>query len=126
MAEAEELVQKWERGKCDEAPFDLTVMSMIGGKHAAFTLEGVSSKMSVAQLHERIALEIESNPHPDQQRLFVEYGGKGSLRDETLPIGAYGVVAGVTLHLAMRDRQAAAARRLLRGRGARGSRSYTA
>eukprot|EP01043_Picozoa_sp_COSAG02_P005743 COSAG02_NODE_157_length_32999_cov_31.863647_27_plen_596_part_00 len=116
VAEAEELMRQWERGKCDEAPFDLTVMSMIGGKDAAFTLEGVSSKLSVAQLHKRIALEMESKPHPDQQRLFIVNGGKGPLSDETLPIGAYGVVAGVTLHLAMCDGQAAAARRLLRVR----------
>ena len=38
----------------------------------------------------------------------------GPLEDETLPIGAYGVVAGVTLHLAMRDPEAARLRMRLR------------
>ena len=43
-------------------------------------------------------------------------GKQGPLRDETLPIGAYGVVAGVTVHLAMRDDLAAAARREARAK----------
>eukprot|EP01045_Picozoa_sp_COSAG04_P019408 COSAG04_NODE_1880_length_5315_cov_3.233704_3_plen_348_part_00 len=111
VAEAEELLRQWEAGERDEAPFDLTVKSMIGGEEAAVTLEGVSSKMSVSELHERVEKEMESKPTPDEQRLFIVDGDKGPLRDETLPIGAYGVVAGVTLHLAMRDGKAAAARR---------------
>ena len=55
-----------------------------------------------------------SHPTPDEQRLFIVDRGKGPLRDETLPVGAYGVVAGATLHLALRDGEAAAARRVAR------------
>ena len=86
VAEAEELRKQWEVGDRDEAPFALTVKSMIGGEEAAVTLEGVRSEMSVAELHERVEKEMESHPHPDVQRLFIMDGGKGPLRDETLPI----------------------------------------
>ena len=111
VAEAEELRKQWEAGNPDRAPFDLTVQPAIGGEEAAVTLEGVTSHMSVAELHERIHAEMESKPTPDEQRLFIVDGTKGPLRDETLPIGAYGAVSGVTLHLAMRDGKATAARR---------------
>ena len=111
VAEAEELQRQWEAGERDGAPFDLTVQPSIGGEEAAITLEGVTSEMTTAELHKRVETEMESHPHPDVQRLFIMDGGKGPLRDETLPIGAYGVVAGVTLHLAMRNGKAAAERR---------------
>ena len=114
VAEAEALREEWEATHRDEAPFDLTVQPSIGGEEAAVTLEGVTSQMSAAELHERIHAEMESKPTPDEQRLFIVDGAKGPLEDETLPIGAYGVVAGVTLHLVMRDGQAAAARRAVR------------
>ena len=116
VAEAEELLRQWEasrRGSFDGS-FDLTVQPVIGGEDAAFTLNSVWSGMSVSALHERVEKEMESKPRPDVQRLFIVNGDKGPLEDTALPIGAYGVVAGVTLHLAMRDGQAAAARRAAR------------
>ena len=120
VAEAEQLLRAWEAGSARETgaatPFALTVQPVIGGEEAAITLEGVTSTMSTAELHERVQKEMESKPEPDEQRLFIIDGGKGPLRDETLPIGAYGVVAGETLHLAMRDGRAAAARRAARAR----------
>ena len=91
--------------------FDLTVQPAIGGEQAAITLEGIRSNMSVSDLRDRVHAEMESKPQPDEQRLFIVDGDKGPLEDETLPIGAYGVVSGVTLHLAMRDGQSAVRRR---------------
>ena len=111
VAEAEQLREQWEASRPDGAPFELTVQPVIGGEQAAVTLQGVTSTMSVAELHDRVAAEMESKPKPDEQRLFIVDGTKGPLRDETLPIGAYGAVSGVTLHLAMRDGKATAARR---------------
>eukprot|EP01051_Picozoa_sp_SAG22_P004059 SAG22_NODE_209_length_15177_cov_9.282995_9_plen_410_part_00 len=114
VTEAEQLRAEWEAGRHDAAPFALTVQPSIGGEGAAVVLEGVTSQMSAAELHDRIYAEMPSKPTPDEQRLFIVKGAKGPLRDETLPIGAYGVVPGVTLHLAMRDGKAAAARRAAR------------
>ena len=116
VAEADELREQWGASEHDQTPFDLTVQPSIGGEEAAVTLKGVSSKMSVSELHDRIHAEMESKPTPDEQRLFILAGKQGPLRDETLPIGAYGVVAGVTVHLAMRDDLAAAASREARAK----------
>ena len=56
--------------------------------------------------------KMKSAPEPDQQRLFViAGGGQEPLEDETLPIGAYKVGPGVTLHLAMQDAARTASRR---------------
>ena len=115
VAEADELLRQWEVSPRDQAPFDLTVQPAIGGEEAAVTLKGVTSSMKVGQLHWRIQQEMESKPHPDQQQLFILGGDKGALEDGELPIGAYGVVSGVKLHLAIRDEGEAAARRLARG-----------
>ena len=114
VAEADGLLRRWAEGRRDTAPFDLTVKPMIGGAEAAVTLAGVTSQMSVSELHDRVHAEMASHPTPDEQRLFIVDRGKGPLRDETLPVGAYGVVAGATLHLALRDGDAAAARRVAR------------
>jgi hypothetical protein len=116
VEEADELLRKWRLLRPDPRAFSLTVQPVIGGEEAAITLKGVTSNMSVSALHYRVQTEMESHPHPDRQQLFVLDGDKGPLHDETLPIGAYGVVSGVTLNLAMRDEAAAAARRLARGK----------
>ena len=112
VAEAEELLRQWEASRHDEAPFDLIVQSMIG--NARVTLKGVRSSMRVAELQDLVHTKMTSNPTPLMQRLFIVDGNQRPLEDETLPIGAYGVVAGVTLHLAMRDEEAARLRMQLR------------
>ena len=101
------------------APFDLVVQPTVGGQEAAITLKGVWPTMTTAELHKRIHNEMKSKPHPDEQRLFIATGGQKPLSDETVPIGAYGVVDGVMLHLAMRDEKAAASRRAARTRRGR-------
>ena len=119
VAESAELLRQWTvaRGRMRGwgNPFDLTIQPAIGGEEASITLKRVMCVMTVGRLQRVVQAKLESSPRPDQQRLFIVDGEKGPLEDETLPIGAYGVVPGATLHLAMRDEQAAAARRLARG-----------
>jgi hypothetical protein len=139
-AEAQELLRQWHANRVEpgwRTPFDLTVQPVIGGEEAAITLKGVTSgHCTVRELYGRVQMqmpEMESQPHPlpqngaifygqtriDDQLLLIVNDGKGpphdvTLQDETLPIGAYNVVPGVTLHLTMRDGDVAAARRLAR------------
>jgi hypothetical protein len=115
VAHADELLLQWEavQWRTSHCRFDLTVQPAIGGEEAAITLKGIISNMSVSKLRDRVHAEMESKPQPDEQQLFIVDGDKGPLEDETLPVGAYGVVpwAGVTLHLALRDGQSAVRRR---------------
>eukprot|EP01045_Picozoa_sp_COSAG04_P038309 COSAG04_NODE_10204_length_796_cov_1.285509_1_plen_99_part_01 len=82
-------------------------------------LRGVTAAMPVSQLMARIHAQ-KPDATPDRQRLFIVDKGEGKgqepLEDETLPVGIYGVAEGKTLHMAMRDEEAAAARRELRVR----------
>ena len=80
VAEADGLLRRWGEGRRDTAPFDLTVKPMIGGAEAAVTLAGVTSQMSVSELHDRVHAEMASHPTPDEQRLFIVDRGKGPLR----------------------------------------------
>ena len=109
---AGELLRQWEASRRDEAPFDLTVQSMIGD--ARVTLKDVTSEMSVAELQALVQAKMATNPTPLMQRLFIADGKQRPLEDETLPIGAYGVVDGVTLHLAPQDVNEAGLRMQLR------------
>ncbi len=112
VAEAKGRLRQWEASRRDEAPFDLTVQSMIGD--ACVTLKGVTSEMSVAELQALVQAKMATNPTPLMQRLFIADGKQRPLEDETLPIGAYGVVDGVTLHLAPQDVNEAGLRMQLR------------
>ena len=70
--------------------------------------------MPVSALLDQIHAE-KPEATPDRQRLFIAKGAQEPLADETLPIGAYGVLPGVaTRHLAMGTR-----RRRRRGGGGR-------
>ena len=110
---AGELLRQWEASRRrDSAPFDLTVQSMIGD--ARVTLKDVTSEMSVAELQALVQAKMATNPTPLMQRLFIADGKQRPLEDETLPIGAYGVVDGVTLHLAPQDVNEAGLRMQLR------------
>jgi len=115
VAEADRQRDAWERGggaaASSSAPFDLTVQPTVGGQEAAITLKGVTANTSVGEIQEMVHAKMESKPKPDEQRLFIVAGAQTPLEDETLPIGIYGVVEGVTLHLAMQDAAAGAARR---------------
>ena len=104
---AEELLRQWKAADNLSDPFNLTVQSIVGEARAVTLV--VSSNMTVAELQEAIHAKMDSKPHPRVQQLFIPDGDKGPLHDETLPIGAYGVVSGVALHLALRDGDAAAA-----------------
>ena len=116
VVEADELLRKWDSsfGRGYPPPtstFDLVIQPSLVGQDAGITLENVTSTMSVTELRERINAEMPSRPQPDEQRLFILEAADRPLEDGTLPIGAYGVVSGMTLHLAMRDGKQAAARR---------------
>ena len=118
VAEAERRLMQWEKS-ADTAtratPFPLTIQpALVGGEDAAIILEGVTAELKVGELRALIHDKMKSKPEPDQQRLFIAQGAQKPLEDGTLPIGAYGVVSGVTLHLATRDAAAAAARRAAR------------
>ena len=115
VAEAERRLMQWEKS-ADTAtratPFPLTIQAaLIGGEDAAIILEGVTAHLGVGELRKLIHDKMKSKPEPDRQRLFIVDGGQEPLEDETLPIGVYAVGPEVTLHLAMQDGAAAAARR---------------
>ena len=118
VAEAERRLKQWEKS-ADTAtratPFPLTIQpALIGGEGAAIILEGVTAELEVGELRNLIYGKMKSKPEPDRQLLFIVSGGQEPLEDETLPIGAYEVGPEVTLHLAMQDGAAAAARRAAR------------
>eukprot|EP01045_Picozoa_sp_COSAG04_P015533 COSAG04_NODE_1233_length_7642_cov_5.063900_5_plen_585_part_00 len=119
IEDAEARLRRWEEGvgatAAARAPFDLTIQPVVSGEDAAIELSGVTAAMPVSELLDLIHAEkLEATP--DRQRLFIAEGAQEPLADETLPIGAYGVVEGVALHMAMRDEKAAAARRVLRAK----------
>eukprot|EP01045_Picozoa_sp_COSAG04_P015580 COSAG04_NODE_1241_length_7596_cov_2.497399_2_plen_253_part_00 len=95
-------------------PFALAVQPVVEGQGAAIVLQGVTAAMRVEQLRARIHAEMRSNPLPDTQRLFMVGAAQTPLEDEALPLGAYELGPGMTLHLALQDGEAAAARRVLR------------
>ena len=113
VAEAEVLLREWERSR-SSSTFDLVVQPSLVGQDGSVTLENVASTLSVMELRGRISAEMPSNPRPDEQRLFIPSAADRPLEDETLPIGAYGVASGITLHLAMCDGEQVAARRAAR------------
>eukprot|EP01045_Picozoa_sp_COSAG04_P006627 COSAG04_NODE_330_length_16594_cov_25.794146_1_plen_359_part_00 len=119
IEDAEARLQRWEEGvgatAAARAPFDLTIQPVVSGDDAAIELSRVTASMPVSELLDLIHAE-KPEATPDRQRLFIAKGAQEPLADETLPIGAYGVVEGVALHLAMRDEKAAAARRELRAK----------
>ena len=115
IARSDALLKAWGRGFGATAqakqPFDVTVQPVVSGEDAAIELKGVTAELSVEELMARIHA-TKKELTPDRQRLFIAKGDQQPLRDETLPIGAYGVLPGVTtLHLAMRDADEAKARR---------------
>ena len=116
LRDAERRQERWAKGGGGAAAarklFKLTVQPAVGGGDAAFTLENVSAAMKVGELRTRI--EAANGTAADAQVLFIVDKGQEPLEDETLELGAYGVVEGVTLHLAMQNAAAAAARRAAR------------
>eukprot|EP01045_Picozoa_sp_COSAG04_P006650 COSAG04_NODE_331_length_16597_cov_7.054310_8_plen_996_part_00 len=127
VAESERLRRRWKAGAAGrKAPrrLTLTIQPVIGGEGAAFDVRDIAPDMLVGEVKQRVhdvqpLDEGVERATPDQQRLVAMDRGQLVLEDDTLPIGAYidtGAAAGaaVTLHLAMQDAEAAAARRARR------------
>ena len=115
---AARLEEMWRQsGPPDAAPFALSVqLGVMGGEDAAIELENVTAEMKVADLKAQVcARRRQASPDstmtPDGVRLLIVEQGQKALEDGDVPVGAYGVARGVTLHLAMQDAAPAAARR---------------